>query len=176
MSYAPESAVGRSGRSSHGSTAFSSGLASSGSTEPLGTSPRSGEVDVPAQLARVDMDDRPCVGAGRDQVADFRRRARGQFERPAVLPVHRVRPAPWILFDHSLLFVTRSIERNRKLIAKVYFPRLILPLSRCRPGCCTWPSCSSYILTVFYHRCQTASGTSRCVPSCWWRSWRCWSR
>src|SRR3954469_18217992 len=33
----------------------------------------------------------------------------------------------WILFDQSLLHITRSIERNKKLIAKVYFPRLILP-------------------------------------------------
>jgi lipopolysaccharide transport system permease protein len=40
----------------------------------------------------------------------------------------------WLLFDHSVLFVTRSIERNRKLIAKVYFPRLILPIAAVSPA------------------------------------------
>jgi len=40
----------------------------------------------------------------------------------------------WILFERSLLFVTRSLERNRKLITKVYFPRLILPMSAVAPG------------------------------------------
>jgi lipopolysaccharide transport system permease protein len=40
----------------------------------------------------------------------------------------------WILFERSLLVVTRSLERNRKLITKVYFPRLILPMSAVAPG------------------------------------------
>ena len=40
----------------------------------------------------------------------------------------------WTLFERSLLVVTRSLERNRKLITKVYFPRLILPLSAVAPG------------------------------------------
>src|SRR5689334_24985800 len=40
----------------------------------------------------------------------------------------------WTLFDRSLLYVTRSMERNRKLIAKVYFPRLILPISAVSPA------------------------------------------
>ena len=40
----------------------------------------------------------------------------------------------WILFDRSLLFITRSIERNRKLISKVYFPRLILPMAAVSPS------------------------------------------
>lgn len=42
--------------------------------------------------------------------------------------------ATWILFDRSLLFITRSMERNRRLIAKVYFPRLILPISTVAPA------------------------------------------
>ena len=41
---------------------------------------------------------------------------------------------PWTLFDRSLLFITRSLERNRKLIAKVYFPRLILPVASASPA------------------------------------------
>jgi lipopolysaccharide transport system permease protein len=40
----------------------------------------------------------------------------------------------WTLFDRSLLYITRSMERNRKLIAKVYFPRLILPISAVSPA------------------------------------------
>ena len=40
----------------------------------------------------------------------------------------------WILFDRSLLFITRSMERNRKLISKVYFPRLILPVAAVSPA------------------------------------------
>jgi lipopolysaccharide transport system permease protein len=42
--------------------------------------------------------------------------------------------APWVLFDRSLLFITRSMERNRRLIAKVYFPRLILPIATVAPA------------------------------------------
>lgn len=40
----------------------------------------------------------------------------------------------WVLFERSLLFVTRSLEQNRRLVTKVYFPRLILPLSAVAPG------------------------------------------
>jgi lipopolysaccharide transport system permease protein len=40
----------------------------------------------------------------------------------------------WTLFDRSLLFVTRSVERNRRLVTKVYFPRLILPLAATAPA------------------------------------------
>lgn len=40
----------------------------------------------------------------------------------------------WVLFERSLLFVTRSLEQNRRLITKVYFPRLILPMSAVAPG------------------------------------------
>lgn len=40
----------------------------------------------------------------------------------------------WIMFERSLLFITRSIERNRRVITKIYFPRLILPLSAVAPA------------------------------------------
>ena len=33
----------------------------------------------------------------------------------------------WMLFERSLLVITRSLEQNRRLITKIYFPRLILP-------------------------------------------------
>jgi lipopolysaccharide transport system permease protein len=32
------------------------------------------------------------------------------------------------------MFITRSIERNRSLITKVYFPRMILPMAALAPG------------------------------------------
>jgi lipopolysaccharide transport system permease protein len=40
----------------------------------------------------------------------------------------------WIMFERSLLFITRSIERNRRIITKIYFPRLILPFSSVAPA------------------------------------------
>lgn len=40
----------------------------------------------------------------------------------------------WVVFERSLLFTTRSIERNRRLITKVYFPRMILPISAIAPA------------------------------------------
>ena len=40
----------------------------------------------------------------------------------------------WMLFERSLFFVTRSLEEHRKLVTKVYFPRLILPLASVAPG------------------------------------------
>ena len=33
----------------------------------------------------------------------------------------------WMLFERPLLVITRSVEQNRRLITKIYFPRLILP-------------------------------------------------
>lgn len=40
----------------------------------------------------------------------------------------------WTLFERSLFFITRSVERNRRLVARVYFPRLILPVAAVAPG------------------------------------------
>lgn len=40
----------------------------------------------------------------------------------------------WTLFDRSLLAITRSVERNRRLITKVYFPRIILPMAAVAPS------------------------------------------
>lgn len=42
--------------------------------------------------------------------------------------------ATWMLFERSLLIITRSLEQNRRLITKVYFPRLILPISAVAPA------------------------------------------
>jgi len=40
----------------------------------------------------------------------------------------------WTLFERSLFFITRSVERNRRLVTRVYFPRLILPVAAVAPG------------------------------------------
>jgi len=59
----------------------------------------------------------------------------------------------WILFERSLLVVTRSLERNRKLVTKVYFPRMILPLSGVAPGLLYLFILLLVIVgTVVYHR------------------------
>ena len=42
--------------------------------------------------------------------------------------------ATWVVFERSLLFITRSVERNRRLVTRVYFPRLILPLAATAPA------------------------------------------
>ncbi len=42
--------------------------------------------------------------------------------------------ATWMVFERSLLFITRSVEQNRKLVTRVYFPRLILPVAAVAPG------------------------------------------
>lgn len=40
----------------------------------------------------------------------------------------------WTVFERSLYFVTLSVEKNRRLVTRVYFPRLILPVSSVAPG------------------------------------------
>jgi lipopolysaccharide transport system permease protein len=40
----------------------------------------------------------------------------------------------WTLFEQSLMWATRSIELNRALIKKLYFPRLILPFANLAPA------------------------------------------
>jgi lipopolysaccharide transport system permease protein len=40
----------------------------------------------------------------------------------------------WTLFDRGLIYVTRSLEQNRRLVLKVYFPRIILPIAFVAPA------------------------------------------
>ncbi len=40
----------------------------------------------------------------------------------------------WFSFDQGVFWVTRCLETNRKLITKIYFPRLILPLAYLAPA------------------------------------------
>jgi lipopolysaccharide transport system permease protein len=63
--------------------------------------------------------------------------------------------ATWILFERSLLVVTRSLETNRNLVTKVYFPRLLLPMSSVAPGLLYLTVLVIVmVVTVFYHRRQ----------------------
>jgi lipopolysaccharide transport system permease protein len=40
----------------------------------------------------------------------------------------------WRIFERSMLWVTRSLEQNRGLLKKVYFPRLLAPISSVAPA------------------------------------------
>ena len=40
----------------------------------------------------------------------------------------------WMLFERSLIMITRSLEKNRKIIRKIYFPRLVLPIAFVAPA------------------------------------------
>jgi lipopolysaccharide transport system permease protein len=61
----------------------------------------------------------------------------------------------WILFERSLLVVTRSLEQNRKLVTKIYFPRLILPMAAIAPGLLYLAVLLVVLIgTVLYHRYQ----------------------
>ncbi|HVR76515.1 MAG TPA: ABC transporter permease, partial [Planctomycetota bacterium] len=40
----------------------------------------------------------------------------------------------WSLFSKALLWATRSLELNRKVLTRLYFPRLILPVSMTAPA------------------------------------------
>jgi lipopolysaccharide transport system permease protein len=40
----------------------------------------------------------------------------------------------WTFFDRTLMWATRSIELNRKIVTKMYFPRIILPIAGSTPG------------------------------------------
>jgi lipopolysaccharide transport system permease protein len=42
--------------------------------------------------------------------------------------------AAWMVFERSLIYITRSVEQHRRLVTRVYFPRLILPISSVAPG------------------------------------------
>jgi lipopolysaccharide transport system permease protein len=41
---------------------------------------------------------------------------------------------PWSLFDRSLLFGTRCLDRHKSLIKRLYFPRLISPIAGIAPA------------------------------------------
>ena len=40
----------------------------------------------------------------------------------------------WMFFDRSLLWVTRSLDQQKNMIKKLYFPRLLVPVSAMAPA------------------------------------------
>lgn len=40
----------------------------------------------------------------------------------------------WAFFEQTLIWATRSLELNRKLLQKVYFPRILLPIASSAPA------------------------------------------
>ncbi|MEW6319636.1 MAG: ABC transporter permease [Acidobacteriota bacterium] len=42
--------------------------------------------------------------------------------------------AAWMLFEQATIWVTRSLDLNKGLVKKVYFPRLVMPLSSASPA------------------------------------------
>lgn len=42
--------------------------------------------------------------------------------------------AIWMLFERSILWVTRSLDQNKGLIKKVYFPRIVIPIASVAPS------------------------------------------
>lgn len=46
--------------------------------------------------------------------------------------------ALWSCFDAPLIWATRGLNRNRALLKKLYFPRLVVPLASTFPGLIDW--------------------------------------
>ena len=42
--------------------------------------------------------------------------------------------AIWVVFERACIFVTRSLDMNKGLIKKLYFPRLVVPVSSMSPS------------------------------------------
>ncbi len=58
----------------------------------------------------------------------------------------------WMLFERSVLWVTRSLDQNKGLIRKVYFPRLIVPIASVAPSVSdAFVYTSVFIVTVVYY-------------------------
>lgn len=59
----------------------------------------------------------------------------------------------WILFEQALLWVTRSLDMHKGLIKKVYFPRMVVPVSAVTPGLVYFAVyVSILVLTLLYFR------------------------
>jgi lipopolysaccharide transport system permease protein len=55
--------------------------------------------------------------------------------------------AGWQFFNRTLFWLVRSIELNRKLVRKLYFPRLILPIASWTPA---WLELGFYVLFAIF--------------------------
>ncbi len=58
----------------------------------------------------------------------------------------------WMLFDRSLLWCTRSLELQRGVIQKIYFPRLIVPIAGVAPALAYFVIYATLLVcTAFYY-------------------------
>lgn len=57
--------------------------------------------------------------------------------------------AGWQIFDSSLIWITRCLEANRKIIKRIYFPRIILPFAYITPALVECLIFSSLLLAAF---------------------------
>ena len=80
--------------------------------------------------------------------------------------------AAWELFASSLMWATRSLQLNGSILARLYVPRLILPIASMVPGLVVLrhPRRRHRRGAVLLPRPATASGTST-APGCSWRPW-----
>ncbi len=57
----------------------------------------------------------------------------------------------WYVFERTVLTVTRSLSQNRGLLKKVYFPRLIAPLSAVSPSVVDFGIYTGLLLAAFVY-------------------------
>ena len=66
---------------------------------------------------------------------------------------------PWQLFSRTLTSSTGSLLSNEHLISKIYFPRMIIPLSSCLSGIVDFliGFAGLAVMMIFYHQTPTAN-------------------
>lgn len=66
---------------------------------------------------------------------------------------------PWQLFSRTLTTTTGSLLSNEHLISKIYFPRMIIPLSSCLSGIVDFliGFTGLVVMMIFYHQAPTAN-------------------
>ncbi len=77
---------------------------------------------------------------------------------------------PWMYFAAALQNATNTIVENQRLITKVYFPRLALPLSSVLSGLVDFGvSFLMFVVLMIYYgiRPVPAITVVSCVPACW---------
>jgi lipopolysaccharide transport system permease protein len=74
--------------------------------------------------------------------------------------------AIWMLFEQSALWVTRSLDLNKGLITKVYFPRLVIPVSAIAPAT-VYFAVFLVLLAIAFIRYRFSDGQWYFVSSPW---------
>jgi len=76
--------------------------------------------------------------------------------------------AGWQIFDSSLIWITRCLEANRRIIKKIYFPRIILPFAYITPALVECLIFSSLLLAAFaYYYWQSGTVFINFSPELW---------